>query len=242
MAGSPNVRVEGGAISCLRYSHLGSLLGTSRYDALGRMVTLWHHCTVQQTYVLGESLVATVLDPNALVESLLGERVDGGIRIKGTVGRIEWYGNLQESGRKAAAKRWKKQKRKPNGSPNGLPLGGPKEEEKEEDSSLSSSPGKRGLGRGGLVEHELPADWQPTPEHASLAAELKLELATEVAKFRAHAEANVRKQKRWNASFTGWLHNAPKFARGTPARGTPVVHDRAAEIWAEAQRLREEGR
>lgn len=67
---------------------------------------------------------------------------------------------------------------------------------------------------------ELPADWEPTPEHEERAKRLGLEVELEARKFRAHAEANARRAVRWNAAFTGWLENAPGM-RGGGARASP---------------------
>lgn len=53
----------------------------------------------------------------------------------------------------------------------------------------------------------LPEDWQPTSEHRDRCAERGIEIAVSAAKFRAHAEANDRRQVNWNAAFTQWLLN-----------------------------------
>jgi len=58
----------------------------------------------------------------------------------------------------------------------------------------------------------LPDDWQPTAEHAARAKRENVDLAREVEKFRAHAEATGRVLKNWNAGFTTWLLNAKGFA------------------------------
>jgi hypothetical protein len=91
------------------------------------------------------------------------------------------------------------------------------DQERDQEPDLDLPPSRRSVGK----PSELPVDWSPTPEHVGLAAKLGVSLESEVAKFKAHAEANGRRQKRWNASFTGWLHNAQAFAgRGGGARGT----------------------
>ena len=143
---APNVKVDGSAFSDPRYKLLGKLLGTSEYDALGRMTHLWLHCTSKQLYVVPEKLVASIVDVEALVLSELGDRVDGGIRIRGAVGRVEWYQRLQESGRNSALKRWGTHN-KPNGSPIGDHMGGPKEEEKEEVSLSEKSDSEKSRAR-----------------------------------------------------------------------------------------------
>ena len=222
MAGAPNVKLEGGVYSELRYHHLGALLGTSNYDAIGRMGHLWQFCTLQQTYVLEEALVRTVLSPDALVSAGLGERVEGGVRIKGTEGRIEWYGRLRESGRRSARKRWGKGRKQPNGSPNGLPtgspighpMGGPINSRDSNSSSSLSGKGERGKGK--PVEHELPADWAPTEAHCDQATKLGLNLADQVVRFRAHAETHARRAVRWNSAFTMWLTRAKEFSASEP--------------------------
>ena len=128
----PNVRIDSRAYLDPRFRLLGKLLGTSEFDALGRVSYLWLHCTERCTYVLSETLVGSVVDVEALILSELGDRVDGGVRLRGTEGRVEWFARMQQSGRNSAQKRWN-----PNGSPIGDRMGIPKEEE-EEDLSLSS--------------------------------------------------------------------------------------------------------
>ena len=68
----------------------------------------------------------------------------------------------------------------------------------------------------------LPEDWQPNDEHAKRAEADGIDLAGQVARFRAHAEANDRRQANWNAAFTQWLLNVPEWQRGT--RPTASVH------------------
>lgn len=159
---APNVKLDGGVYSSLRMAQLGAALGTSIYDAVGRMGHLWQTCTERQTAVLPELLVRTIVDPDLVVSADLGERVDGGIRIKGTTGRIEWYGKLQESGKKGAAKRWKANPRKTNrvaiGSPSGTD-GQPVVREIDIDPEVGSSSGsENGKGVRGKPEAGELAD------------------------------------------------------------------------------------
>ena len=56
-----------------------------------------------------------------------------------------------------------------------------------------------------LKEHRLPKDWVPTKAHFDLAAERRVDLQSEVAAFRLHAETHDRHAARWNAAFTTWL-------------------------------------
>lgn len=64
----------------------------------------------------------------------------------------------------------------------------------------------------------LPATWEPTPEHQERAAQLGVDLAREVFKFRTHAEDKGRTSKSWNAAFTQWLIRAAEYAPQRPVR------------------------
>ena len=79
-----------------------------------------------------------------------------------------------------------------------------REETRREDKKASPSRRKRAQS----AEFPLPADWNPTAEHAELAAELRLDLNLQARKFRAHAETHDRRAVRWNAAFTNWLLNS----------------------------------
>ncbi len=88
-----SVRIEDEAFSDARIVALGDLAGYSTYEALGRMAHVWRLCTQRKLYVLSEVMVRACLGPNgvdAIVGAELAERVEGGIRIRGTEGRIEW--------------------------------------------------------------------------------------------------------------------------------------------------------
>jgi hypothetical protein len=126
MAASVNIVDE--AFSDLRFDRLGALLGTNKYDALGRMAHLWRACTSGNTYELPTAIVSLVIPLEALVTSGLGERVscpccqgddeypctadcDPVVRIKGTEGRVEWLDEKRKAAkagglaRAASAKR-----------------------------------------------------------------------------------------------------------------------------------------
>ena len=72
--------------------------------------------------------------------------------------------------------------------------------------------------------HALPKDWEPTTEHGERASAAGIDVEREAAKFRAHAEANNRKQVVWNGAFTQWLIQAEEYAqrdgRGKAQPGT----------------------
>lgn len=104
-----SVRIEDEAFGDLRYDVLAGLCGLSDADhARGKMALLWRQCTALAVYVLPVSIVAAVLGENgasALVESGLGEACDGGIRVRGTRGRIEWLKKLKKAARKGGLAR-----------------------------------------------------------------------------------------------------------------------------------------
>ena len=118
------VRTESDAFGDVRYERLARLAGLADADhARGKMARLWRQCTMEKRYVLPIEDVIEVLGERAiaaLTESRLGEEVDGGVRIRGTKGRIEWLDKLRKNGRKGG--RPKKTKCKPSGSGESNPL------------------------------------------------------------------------------------------------------------------------
>lgn len=250
------VRVESEAENDIRFHLLAKQAGLADADhAIGKMLRLWRACTNRQSYVLSEAVVACVVDPDALVAAELGERVDGGIRIRGTKGRIEWLGERRKASRKgglanrakwvppgSAKKSQEPAKTEPLGSraespnsnsPANSPA--PAKQENEQSPLVLASPlpqtrRRAESKRPAKLEHELPSEWRPTTEHAERASALGVTLETEERKFRAHAATHGRKAKVWNAAFTGWLENAPSFSgHGGGARASPGLS--ARQIW-----------
>ena len=102
------VRVEAAALSDPRIDLLGQLAGYSRYEALGRLTHLWSACTEKQFHVATEALVRACIGPAGvqhMLDAELAERVDGGLRVKGTAGRIEWHGEFSQKRAAAGAVR-----------------------------------------------------------------------------------------------------------------------------------------
>lgn len=98
------VRADDQAFSDVRISALGAVAGYNAFEALGRLMHLWRWCTQRGTYIAPETVVRIMLGPlgvDAILDADLGERVKGGIRVRGTQGRTEWAAELAAK-RKAA--------------------------------------------------------------------------------------------------------------------------------------------
>lgn len=57
----------------------------------------------------------------------------------------------------------------------------------------------------------IPDDWQPNEKHAALAAQLELDLATEVDKFRDYDKSKGPIWKEHDPAFNNWLRNNAKW-------------------------------
>lgn len=93
------VRIESRTFKDLRLDALGELAGYNRYEALGRLSHLWEHCTDRQAKVVSEVIVRACLGPRgveAILGADLGERTEGGIRVKGADGKIEWFAGYRD--------------------------------------------------------------------------------------------------------------------------------------------------
>ncbi len=98
------VNVEQKALTDPRFELLGQMLGSNRFEALGRMLLVWHECQERGSYILTEKLLGIIMgSPKGvewLIESDLAERDEAGVRIKGTEGRIEWLEAKRTQARK----------------------------------------------------------------------------------------------------------------------------------------------
>ena len=87
-------------------------------------------------------------------------------------------------------------------------------------------------------ETPLPATWQPSTPHRQFASSNGIDVEHEAEQFRAHAAANDRRQRDWDAAFRSWLGNAKKWARPAapvaPRRRQfgPTPEERAAAVIA----------
>lgn len=103
------VTVTPDAMRSARFGTLARVCGLADEDhARGKMLRLWDQCLEEQTYVLPIDDVVSVLGEQAidgLARARLGELVEGGVRIRGTEGRIEWKGELRGKAAAAGTKR-----------------------------------------------------------------------------------------------------------------------------------------
>ncbi|HYE98509.1 MAG TPA: hypothetical protein VEJ18_06330, partial [Planctomycetota bacterium] len=108
-----------------RIKRLARKLGTSYFDALGRMAFVWHYCTDKQVYAVGDGTLADLTDREDFAELMisadLGEREGTLVRVKGTEGRIEWLGERRAAAAKGGEANRKRiaAKKGAKGEPNG---------------------------------------------------------------------------------------------------------------------------
>ena len=109
------VGVEQKALTDPRFDLLGRAFGTTRFDALGRMLLVWNECQERGSYHLPTAVVSALLahDSGAelLVKCGLAEHkrskksdAEPHLRIKGTEGRIEWLAVKRERAKENGAK------------------------------------------------------------------------------------------------------------------------------------------
>lgn len=118
-----SVTVEATAFTDGRYAILGKLLPGGRAAAYGAMVLVWEYCTERQVYVVdGEMLDAITgfegVGP-LMKRARLCEEVEGGYRVCGTAGRIEWLlerRSASKKGGEANRKRWESQRASQEGA------------------------------------------------------------------------------------------------------------------------------
>lgn len=107
----PRVNIEEQARKDPRFVVLGKKLNTTKFDALGRMIEVWAHCTENNSYFLCPEIIDACAELDGfhklilLTEVGLAEQTSQGIRIKGTEGRIEWLGKIREGAKKGGAAR-----------------------------------------------------------------------------------------------------------------------------------------
>lgn len=114
-----SVRIDDGAFMDPRVKRLGRLLGTSVFDALGRLAFVWRYCTERQLYAVGDVTLADLTDCEDfgahLIAAELGERAGDLVRIRGLEGRIEWLGERRAAARKGGRARAERAERGADG-------------------------------------------------------------------------------------------------------------------------------
>lgn len=101
-----SIRVEKKAFTDPRFKVLAKRMGTSRFDARGRMEEVWSYCTEHQTYFVSSELINEIAEWENFSELILddsvglAEKTTKGIRIKGTRGNIEWLAKLRKNASK----------------------------------------------------------------------------------------------------------------------------------------------
>lgn len=224
-----SVRIEDEAFSDERFEDLAVVAGLADSDhARGKMARIWRQCTLEQRYVLPASIVSRILGDNgvnALIAARLGEKVDGGIRIHGTRGRIEWLKKLRSNGK------FGKRGGRPKKNPRGFSFGNPTEPMRvTKNAEKITPPAPAPVPTSAPVlfpdpeldstnpvkakrAHAIPLGWTPAPAPPNLKAE-KLAtsrgvvVADELQAMHDWAAAKGETGKDWDARWRLWLRRA----------------------------------
>lgn len=226
-----------------RITLLSQLLGWSRRETLGCLIEIWAVCYDRVDSALGVKVINLIAQRDGFADLMLEVELaanmpSGKLRIAGAKERIAYLANLKQWGREGGIKSAKSKSINVKGSdnppveppvePSGKPPHNPIPSVPDPSVPLipSSAPNRRGRkprAASASVEIPLPTDWQPTKEHAALAAERGVDLNLEARRFRAHADTHDRRAVRWNGAFTQWLLKASPERGGKPASPTRVT-------------------
>lgn len=115
-----NVTVDKKAREDSRIKAVGMLLKMTKFEALGRCVAVWDACTIEQVYCLPPLLIDAAAEMEGFAEAMLKAGLvvnqgDGTYRVKGTGGRIEWYGEYKEGAQPGGVARASTAQRGPDG-------------------------------------------------------------------------------------------------------------------------------
>ena len=145
-----SVSVEFSASGDPRFRYAAKLIGTSRFDVLGRAVEVWRCCIEGNTAILPTVMVDAITELDGFAEIMmqvgLAERVDDAtMRIKGTAGRIEYLAEARERQKNATrvAAETRRKAREERVDPKSVPILVPKLEPPLESSSTSTSASKK---------------------------------------------------------------------------------------------------
>lgn len=106
------VRIEDSVWTDPRFVLLGKLMGTNKFDSIGRVSQVWSYCTDKQTYYLSETMINTLTERSDFAKLLCEKDVELAVfnekrklfRIRGTKGRIEWLSSWRKNSEKGGAK------------------------------------------------------------------------------------------------------------------------------------------
>ena len=88
------------------------------------------------------------------------------------------------------------------------------EQGKEPSVKPSEEPlGESAPNRGKKPSSVLADDWTPSAANSAFAKENRIDLPAEIGQFKAHAEANDKRQVNWDAAFRLWLGNVVKWRK-----------------------------
>jgi hypothetical protein len=97
------VNVEQIALTDPRMKHLGKLIGSDVYGAIGRMVFVWNRLQERGAYTLTPAELANLTDVEEfarhLIAAKLGRKEGREVYICGSKGRVEWLTAARENGR-----------------------------------------------------------------------------------------------------------------------------------------------
>lgn len=90
------------ALTDVRFRILGKAIGVTSDDALGKCVRIWQQCTIRRKHNLSAEQIDTIVGFEGfcagMVKADLARPHGKAFYVKGTRGRIEWYGNRVKGG------------------------------------------------------------------------------------------------------------------------------------------------
>lgn len=199
---------------------LAKRVGWSRRETMGALLDVWAVSYDRATAVLpAEDIDIAAQQDNFACDLIvvgLASQVDEGVRLNGASDRILYLNHKSEAGKKGGQKsgisrRNKREAKTKQCFDNSEARGNPIPNTSAPDLPNPSAPdpvpalAPTRARQAKAFEIPLPAEWEPTPEHAGLARERGVNLADQARAFRFHAEAHDRRAKRWNAAFSQWL-------------------------------------
>lgn len=233
-----------------RFDFAAAELGLgSRWDVVGRMIPLWAAATELCCDVLPEHMIATHFGRDGvpiLCKHGLLKQTKNGFAVRGFSDHLAWLERSREDGKAGAIHghkggRPRKSKSPQEGiiekPPGGL-LGESQEGIIEKPPLLYSPLLSSTLPRERVTSDEaptqpaknkkprktkLPVSFEPSQEHRDFAAEHKLDLESQLKRFRLHYTANGKTAENWAAQFELWLEKSAAWERDKPRQANGQI-------------------